>query len=136
MQMPVSRLAQMSGLALLLSWPAWSAPRQTPSLSNIIAGVSEHVKELQELLPDFVCTEKITSTRTASGKITKQKVVESVFTGVQKPNRGLPFKESREVTAIDGNPVRPGTPMPKLPFSIGGGFSCLLTMVFPPARTP
>jgi len=45
-------------------------------LGDIVEGVSQHVREFQELLPDFVCKEKITSMRMDSVKITSQKVVE------------------------------------------------------------
>jgi hypothetical protein len=119
-------------LALLISWSAWSAPLQAPSLSDIIGRVSQNVKEFQELLPDFVCSEKITSKRMDSGKATSQKIVESIFTSTQAPRTGLAFIESREVVAIDGKPVRPGTAMPRLPFGMGGGFGSLLTMTFSP----
>jgi hypothetical protein len=104
-------------------------------LSEIIEGVSQHVREFQELLPDFVCSEKITSNRRDSGKITGQKTVESVFTSLQAPRSGLAFSESRDVTAIDGKQVRPGTSMPKLPYEMGGGFGSLLAMTFAPANT-
>jgi hypothetical protein len=108
------------------------------SLANVIADVSAHVKEFQELLPDFVCSEKITSTRTDPGKSTRQKTVESVFTVVQKLSRGnrhMTITETRDVTAIDGKPVRQGTKMPDLPFSSGSGFSAVLVMTFSPQST-
>jgi hypothetical protein len=104
-------------------------------LSEIIEGVSQHAKEFEELLPDFVCSERITSNRADSGKITSQKTVESVFTSLQSPGSGLAFSESRDVSAIDGKQVRPGTAMPKLPYSMGGGFGSLLAMTFSPANT-
>src|SRR5262249_60599088 len=127
-----TRFASMAGFALLISCSAWAAPPQKPSLNEIIEGVSQHVKEFEELLPDFVCTEKITSRRIDSGKITSQKIVESIFTSHQTPRRRLAFIETRELTAIDGKPVRPGTEMPRLPFGMGGGFASLLTMTFSP----
>src|SRR5262249_44797816 len=86
------------------------------------------------LLPDFVCSEKITSMRMDSGRVTSQKIVESIFTSLQTPQRGLAFTESRDVVTIDGKPVRPGTSMPRLPFGMGGGFGSLLTMTFSPAN--
>jgi hypothetical protein len=132
--MPPTRLAQITGFILLLSCSAWSAPLQTPSLSDIIEGVSQHVKEFEELLPDFVCSEKITSRRMDSGKITREKIVESVFTSLQTPRSELAFAESRDVMAIDGKPVRPGTAMPRLPYGMGGGFGSLLAMTFSPAN--
>jgi hypothetical protein len=126
------RSASLAGLALLISWSAWSAPLQAPSLSDIIERVSQNVKEFEESLPDFVCSEKITSMRMESGTVTSQKIVESIFTSLQAGQRGLAFTESRDVVAIDGKPVRPGTAMPRLPFGMGGGFGSLLTMTFSP----
>jgi len=106
------------------------------SLSEVLGAVSRNVREFQELLPDFVCTEKITSTKLDSGKIKEQRVVESIFTGIQRPSRvdniRLSFTETREVTSIDGKPARPGAGMPKLPLSSTGGFSSLLIMTFSP----
>ena len=119
---------------MLVSCSAWSVPLQTPSLSDIIDGVSQHVREFEELLPDFVCSEKITSNRAESGKITSQKTVESVFTSLQSPGSVLAFSEFRDVTAIDGKQVRPGTAMPRLPYGMGGGFGSLLAMTFSPAN--
>jgi hypothetical protein len=127
-----TRLAPIAVFALFISCSAWSAPLQAPSLNEIIEGVSQHVKEFQELLPDFVCSENITSRRMNSGKITSQKIVESIFTSLQTPRSGLAFNETRDVTAIDGKPVPPGTTMPGLPFGMGGGFGSLLTMTFSP----
>jgi hypothetical protein len=126
--------APLAALVLLISCSVWSTPLQTPSLSDIIERVSQHVIEFQELLPDFVCGEKITSMRMDSGRVTSQKIVESIFTSLQTPQRGLAFTESRDVVAIDGKPVRPGTAMPRLPFGIGGGFGSLLTMTFSPGN--
>jgi len=120
---------------LLVSCSAWAVPLQAPSLSEIIEGVSQRVREFEELLPVFVCSEKITSNRTDSGKITSQKTVESVFTSLQSPHSALAFAESRDVTAIDGKQVRPGTAMPRLPYGMGGGFGSLLAMTFSPANT-
>jgi len=70
-----------------------------------------------------------------SGRVTSQKTVESTFTSLQTPQRGLAFTESRDVVAIGGKPVRPGTAMPRLPFGLSGGFGSLLTMTFSPANT-
>jgi hypothetical protein len=106
------------------------------SLNEVLDHVSKNVKEFQEQLPDFVCTEKITSTEFESGKRIKEKVVESIFTGVQRStaeNRfHFAFTESREVVAIDGKPVRNGTPFPKLPYRYAGGYSSVLVTTFAP----
>jgi hypothetical protein len=120
--------------SLLLQQPGL-APKQ--SIDQIIAAVSRNVKEFQELLPDFVCDERITSAAFESGTIRTMKTVESVFTAVQKPGPGprngkLTFTETREIIAIDGKAVRKGADMPKLPFAMFGGFSALISITFSP----
>ena len=106
------------------------------SLDEVLDGVSKKVREFQDQLPDFVCTEKITSTEFESGKRIKEKVVESIFTGVQRSTEQnrvhFAFTESREVVAIDGKPVRKETPFPKLPYRYAGGYSSLLVTTFAP----
>jgi hypothetical protein len=106
------------------------------SLDEVLDRVSKNVREFQDQLPDFVCTEKVTSTEVESGKLIKERVVESVFTGVQRstPENQVhfAFTESREVVAINGKPVRKGTPFPKLPYRYAGGYSSLLVTTFAP----
>jgi hypothetical protein len=85
------------------------------------------VRDFQEHLPDFVCDERITSTASESGTLGTMKIVESVFTAVQKPiplqgNDQPAFTETREITAIDGKALRKGTAMPKLSLAMFGGF--------------
>lgn len=86
------------------------------------------------MLPDFVCNERVTSTEFESGRMRKQRVVDSIFTGVQRSSQDnrvrFAFAESREVVAIDGKPARKGTPFPKLPYQFAGGFSSLLITTF------
>src|SRR5689334_22172355 len=114
----------------------FGVPAQTQSLTEVLNAVSLNVKEFQDLLPDFVCTEKVTSTELDSGKVVKKRVVESIFTGVQRSSEEnrihFAFTESREVLAIDGKPTRRGTPFPKLPYNFAGGFSSLLITTFAP----
>jgi hypothetical protein len=117
---------------LLLQSAVLPAPR---SVDEVLSAVSGNVKEFQELLPDFVCNEKITSTAYESGKVKDLRTVDSIFTAVQTPSRGprngnLAFTETREVAAIDGRPVQKGTRMPPLPLAMFGGFSALLSMTF------
>src|SRR5215467_3969029 len=108
----------------------------TASLDQVLASVSRNVREFQDLLPDFVCNEKITSTAYESGKLKETRTVESFFTAVHKPSPGprglLVFTETRDITAIDGIPARKGARMPKLPAAMFGGFGALLSMTFSP----
>ena len=117
-----------------------SPPAQAQSLNEILGAVSKNVTRFQDMLPDFVCHEKVISTKFDSGKPIQQKVVESVFTGIQRStaeNRlHFAFEESREVVAVDGKPVRKGTPFPKLPYRFAGGYSSLLVTTFAPDNLP
>jgi hypothetical protein len=112
------------------------SPVFAQSVSEVLNSVSRNVKEFQDMLPDFVCNERITSTEFESGEVVKEKIVDSVFTGVQRSNVEnrvrFAFNESREVVAIDGKAVRKGTAFPKLPYRFAGGFSSLLVTTFAP----
>jgi len=116
------------------------SPASAQSLNEVLGAVSQNVKEFQDLLPDFVCNERVTSTQFDSGKMRKEKVVESIFTGVQRSREedrvGFAFAESRDIVAIDGKPAPKGTAFPKLPYRFAGGFSSLLIMTFAPDNLP
>lgn len=80
--------------------------------------VRRNIIRFRDTLPDFICSEKITSRVFENGKMSKQKVIESLFTWMRKaaqPTSKM-MVESREVLAIDGKPVRKGTKMPDAPF--------------------
>jgi hypothetical protein len=129
------RLRVKAAALLLMQW-LLCAPAPAQSLDDLLAAVSRNVQEFQDQLPDFVCTEKVTSSEFESGRVIKEKVVESIFTGVQRStdqNRvHFAFTESREVVAINGKPARKGTMFPKLPYRFSGGFSSLLVTTFAP----
>jgi hypothetical protein len=117
----------------VLALPALASAQ---SLSEVLRATSRNVKTFQDQLPDFICNERITSTMSEYGKIRKEKIVESIFTGVQRSSEEnqvrFAFAESREVMAIDGKPARKGTAFPKLPYRFAGGFSSLLIKTFAP----
>jgi hypothetical protein len=127
------RSASVAALVLLLLFGHLASAQ---SLNEVLGAVSQNVKVLEDQLPDFVCSEKIVSTQFDNGRVIKQKVVDSVFTGFQRAREEnrlrFGFTESREVVAIDGKPVRKGTAFPKLPYRFSGGFSSLLTTTFSP----
>src|SRR5262245_36089691 len=134
----MSRVVVLFG-SLLVSAFSSASPLPPQSLSDVIAQVSGNVQEFKDLLPDFVCSEKITSSRSDSVKVVKERIVESTFRGIQKPSRTgnirRAFTETREVTAIDGKPVRAGTGFPQLPFVNAGGYGSLLVMTLLPENT-
>jgi hypothetical protein len=131
----MSRVRSTAILIVLLH-SIWSPPAQAQTINEILDAVSKNVMRFEDLISDFVCSETVTSTQYESGRIVKQKTVSSTFTGVQRSNEEnkvrFAFTESREVLAIDGKPVRPGTAFPKLPYRFAGGYSSLLIATFAP----
>ena len=123
-------------LLLIVLLSVLSRMAQAQSLSDLLDAVSQNVKTFEDLIPDFVCQETVSSMQYEAGKAVKHKVVESMFTGVQRSNeenkRRFAFTESREVVAIDGKPVGKGTAFPKLPYRFAGGYSSLLITTFAP----
>jgi hypothetical protein len=82
-----------------------------------VPAVRKNIIQFRDTLPDFICSEKITSSVIENGKLSKQKVIESLFTWMRKAQPASKLMvESREVLAIDGKPVRTGTKMPNAPF--------------------
>ena len=92
---------------------------QAPAMEEVMATVHRNVIQFRDTLPNFVCNEKITSRVFENSKMSKQKVIESLFTWTReaqpKPKSDR-MVESREVLAIDGKPVRKGTKLPDAPF--------------------
>src|SRR5262249_32344004 len=131
----VSVVVGLAFLSLVLTSAAYAQ-----SVNEVLAAVSRNVKEFQDTLPDFVCKERITSTELDDSVVVKEKVVESVFTGLQRSNVEnrvrFAFTESRDVTSIDGKAARKGTAFPKLPYRFAGGFSSLLITTFAPDNLP
>src|SRR5262245_23486077 len=77
-----------------------STQSQIPAMGEVLAQLRSNVIHLRDTLPDFVCSEKITSRILENGKIDKEKVIDSLFTWTRKaPSE--PSKESREVLAIN-----------------------------------
>jgi hypothetical protein len=107
-------------LFISFSYRSVDGQSQTPVVGEVAAKVRKNIIQLRDTLPDFVCTEKITSRVLENGKISKEKVIESLFTLARKEtqpkSRIYRMVESREVLAIDGKPVRKGTKMPDAPF--------------------
>ena len=96
------------------------------SVQDVVTAVSRNAQQFRDQLPDLVCSEKVTSTTFESGKVDKQKLVESLFS-IQKS------REHREIIAIDGKPAKKNAPMPGLPLDIGGTFSFHVLLTFLPA---
>lgn len=108
-------------LVLLQGLPS-SVPRE---LADALGVVSVNVKESQDSLPDFLCSEKVTSTTFKSGKQQSQKVVESIFS-IRRS------QEHREILSIDGKPAKKGAKMPRLPVNISGSFNYMINVTFSP----
>ena len=124
----------LGALFLLLVLPCRSSAQTSslPSIDGVLARVSKNIQDFQDLLPDFVCTEKITSTRyEKNGLIAVKRVVDSTFTGLQKyDGNGHSYVELRTIEMVDGLPAYKGQDMPTLPFRYGGGFSSAVISTF------
>jgi len=94
--------------------------------NDVIAAVSRNVKEFQDVIPDFVCNERITSTRLEGGELKDQRIVDSIFSMSKK--RGT----SRDITAIDGKPAKKNANMPSLPVKITLPFSVVRDLTLAP----
>lgn len=103
----------------------------SPNLEEVLHRLQENVAQFAASLPDFVCNERIVSSKVENGRTTKETVIESVFTGSQKKDQQghLAHTENREVTTIDGKKASKSN-RPKGPFIVGGGFSSLLSAAF------
>jgi len=112
-------------VSLLFLQTTASPPLQ--AVNDVVTAVSSNVAEFWNLLPDFVCNEKITSTTYESGKVRDQKIVESIFTS---SNKGSP---QREVMAIDGKPAKNNAKMPGLPVELNMGFGFVIQATFTPS---
>ena len=110
-------------LALMLPQDVPNGPQDL--FPRFLDAVSRNVKRTEDLLPDFLCNEKVTSTSFKSGKQEGQKIVESIFSVRQS-------RESREILTIDGKPARKGAKMPRLPVNITGSFNYMINTTFSP----
>src|SRR5262245_22366675 len=101
------------------------------SLRDVLPKVRSNVQESWRSLPDFVCTEKITSEAFENGSRSKRIVIESLFTATRKQDQdGYSMVESREVIAVDGKAVRKGTAVPSAPLLPDGSTANLLFASF------
>jgi hypothetical protein len=101
------------------------AAAQVQQLPAILESVSKNVKETRDSLPDFLCSEKVTSTTFESGRQRDQKIVESIYSIGQS-------REQREILTVDGKPAKKGAKMPGLPVNILGSFNYMITATFAP----
>jgi hypothetical protein len=117
----MKRYFRIGCVALLVSSICRSvdAQSQAPAMEEVLATARRNVIQLRDTLPNFVCNEKITSHIFENSKMSKQKVIDSLFTWTREAQPKSKLErmiESREVLAIDGKPVRKGTEMPDAPF--------------------
>jgi hypothetical protein len=103
----------------------------TLQLADILTAVSRNVKESRDALPDFLCNEKVTSTRFNAAKTREQRVVavESIYS-IRQGN------EHRDILAIDGKPAKKGAKMPHMPLNIIGSFNISIGETFAPKVLP
>jgi len=102
-----------------------SAPAQAlPTVDDALARVRENVGQFAAALPDFICSEHVTSRRVIGGKTTSETVNHSTIVGTIKG-----FIESREIAAVNGKRAARAHNL-KGPYIYLGGFSSLLILTF------
>jgi hypothetical protein len=122
--------AALRAAIFVAGWPLLSARGQTPpSLADLLARVRENVGQFETTLPDFVCSEHVTSRRVINGRTVAETVNDSTIVGTLKG-----FIESREIAAINGKKVSRAHNL-KGPYIYLGGFSNLLIFTFGPKYT-
>ena len=105
-------------LALLFLSRAHAAE---PNAQDILDHLQQHIQEYRSSLPDFMCNEKVTSTKLSSGKAGETTVTESVFEVRPRASRstGTSLVETREIRAVNGKPSH--AKKMKGPFRFNGG---------------
>ncbi len=93
--------------------------------------------QFETSLPDFVCNERITSSKISDGKVTSETVIESLFAGVQKKDEHghMQYTETRDLVTLNGKKAAKGQ-KPKGPFLLHGGFSAVLSTTFDAQMAP
>jgi hypothetical protein len=126
----------MKFASLLLAAAGALTAAAQPTLEEALSRIRHNVEVFETQLPDFVCTEKITSRTIAEkdGSVEKETVVESTFSGRQNHSAlsklgGLSFKEERQIEMVNGARWGEKT-MPRGVFHVGGGYSSILVMIF------
>jgi hypothetical protein len=129
---PVSLLFAAAGL--LIAAPGMADAQ--PTFEQALSRIRHNVEVFETQLPDFVCTEKITSRTVAEqdGSVEKETVIESTFSGRQNHSAlsklgGLSFKEERQIETVNGARWGEKT-MPRGVFHVSGGYSSILVMIF------
>ena len=101
------------------------------SLDDALTRIRANVAIFENQVPDFICTEKITSRRAGDEKAI---VVASTFSGRQNRSAlrrlgGLSFIEERQVETVNGAPSKDKA-MPKEMFRVGGAYTSIPATVF------
>jgi hypothetical protein len=120
-------------IPLVLLALAVSLNAQTlPSADEVVAKVKANAFQSYTSLPDFVCTERITSTSAEKGRFIEHRAIESLFssTRVNSGSGYFSIQESREIRAIDGKLAEKNAKMPKVPYLVTGMAVSGAIMVF------
>jgi hypothetical protein len=112
--------------AVVLLFPCINAGAQAPPVADAPDERARvEVNQVWNSLPDFVCSERITSRRLVKGKAREQRVVESVFMALRKKETRdegsmvYSIVESRELTSVDGKAPK-GAQLLTTPFFFDG----------------
>jgi hypothetical protein len=125
--------------AIALVWlPEPVRAQQDLSVDEVLTRVNSTMRALLATLPEFVCTETVTSRMWDKGKLKEEHRVESTLTFARDTKVFTGMRELRETTAIDGQPAGPKTKRPKFPVRLSDEFATTLLFsrfIAPPQGT-
>jgi hypothetical protein len=104
-------------------------------VDQVLDRVQANVAEFEASLPDFICSERISSRKVVDGMVRRETVTDSDFVGLQRKSGPHLFTETRKIVRINGKPVANGEDLIGS-FLFGGGFSSILIITFAPKNIP
>jgi hypothetical protein len=103
-----------------------------PAADEVVAKVKANAFQSYTSLPDFICTERISSTSEEKGRFIEHRTIDSLFASARVNDGAGRFsiQESRELRAIDGKLAEKNAKMPKAPYLVTGMAVSGAIMVF------
>jgi hypothetical protein len=120
----IARFAVVAGLSCL---PVHPQETPGPAAVDIVSRVQKNVAAFQDLMPDFICDERVTKQEFEQGKVTREDRVISSFRVTRRKSPASStspmFIETREVISatVKGKPTTVRNYV--LPIGVTGGFS-------------
>jgi hypothetical protein len=133
-------LLRLTLIALLSAEPlcAQNPPRPKPpaqqSVEDLVDQLVANASVYRATLPSLTAEEDISSDLTILGIYTRHAEAHATFRAIRK-SEDTALDESRQITLLNGKPVRPGEHV-NLPTTLFGGFGRFQDMFFSPQHRP